>query len=82
MNKIIKVSGLADGFLEVNLQDGRCGVFDVKPFIQSVFFGALRSENYFKQVGLFFEGDGWPDGQDLGPDTIAAQLRTMVSHAG
>ncbi len=82
MNKVIKVAALPDGFLKVNLQDGRCGEFDVKPFMQSDFFGALRDENYFKQVGLFFAGVGWPDGQDLGPDTVAAHLHVMVSHAG
>lgn len=82
MNKIIKVSALPDGFLAVSLQDGRHGEFDVKPFMQSDFFGSLKSENYFKQVGLFFAGVGWPDGQDLGPDTIAAHLLLTEPHVG
>jgi hypothetical protein len=30
---------------------------------------------YFSKVSLFFGGIGWPDGQDLGPDTLAAALR-------
>ena len=78
MNKVIKVSALPDGLLSVTLQDGRCGEFDVKPYMQSDFFGALKNDSYFKQVGLFFSGVGWPDGQDLGPDTIAAQLRVFA----
>ena len=79
MNKVIQTIPLADGRLHVTLQDGRCGEFDVKPFMQSDFFVALKSTEYFCQVGLFFSGVGWPDGQDLGPDTIEAFLRVTES---
>ena len=48
--------------------------FDVKPCMDSVFFHALMDEAYFNQVHLVFNGIGWPNGQDLGPDTIAAKL--------
>lgn len=82
MNKVTKVAALPNGFLAVSLQDGRSGEFDVKPFMLSDFFCALKNESYFKQVGLFFAGVGWPDGQDLGPDTIAAHLQTTAPHAG
>jgi hypothetical protein len=33
-----------------------------------------KNEAWFQKVGLFFAGIGWPDGQDLGPDTVAAHL--------
>ena len=48
--------------------------FDVKPCMDSVFFHALMDETYFNQVHPVFKGSGWPNGQDLGPDTIAAKL--------
>jgi hypothetical protein len=74
MDKIVSVSAIADGCLKVTFSDGRTGEFDVKPFMRSEFFVALRDQEYFAQVNLFFSGVGWPGGQDLGPDTISAQL--------
>jgi hypothetical protein len=43
--------------------------------IRSDFFKRLEDDVYFKQVRLFFTGIGWPDGQDLGPDTIESDLQ-------
>ncbi|MBS4095213.1 MAG: DUF2442 domain-containing protein [Sulfuricella sp.] len=40
----------------------------------SEFFRELENEAYFRQVRIFVLGIGWPNGQDLGPDTIAAEL--------
>lgn len=77
MNKIVKAVPLSGGILRVEMQDGRCGEFDVNPFMGSDFFAALKNDNYFQKVGLFFAGVGWPEGQDLGPDTIAAGLKTV-----
>ena len=45
--------------------------------IRSDFFKRLEDDTYFKQVRLFFTGIGWPEGQDLGPDTIEADLQTV-----
>lgn len=73
-NKVVQVSPLANGWLHVVFHDGRQGEFDVKPFMTSDFFAVLKNDDYFKQVGLFFGGVGWPGGQDLGPDTVAAFL--------
>lgn len=75
MNKIIQVIPLPGGYLLVEMADGRRGKFDVNPFMTSVFFSTLKQEDYFSQVRPFFAGVGWPDGQDLGPDTIAAGLQ-------
>lgn len=75
MNKVINAIALPNGQLKVVLQDGRSGEFDVKPYMKSDFFAQLSDESYFQKVGLFFSGVGWPDGQDIGPDTVAAQLK-------
>lgn len=74
MNKVISVKPLEDKKVAVILADGTSGVFDVAPYIRSDFFKHLNDESYFRQVRLFFTGIGWPEGQDLGPDTIAAEL--------
>jgi hypothetical protein len=76
MKKIISVSPLEGKKVAVVFSDGTSGIFDVAPYIRSEFFKQLEDDSYFKQVRLFFSGIGWPDGQDLGPDTIEADLQT------
>jgi hypothetical protein len=75
MRKIIHVAPVTDKKLAIKYADGETGIFDVKPYIKSEFFMSLADDEYFKQVGLFFGGISWPEGQDLGPDTIAAELQ-------
>ena len=76
MKKVISVKPLEGKKINVVFSDGLSGVFDVSPYLKSDFFKRLEDEDYFKQVRLFFTGIGWPEGQDLGPDTIAAELQT------
>ena len=74
MIKVSSVKPLQDGKVFVEMADGRVGEFDVKPYMGSIFFRALMNGNYFNQVRLVFGGIGWPDGQDIGPDTVVAKL--------
>ena len=74
MDKVVSVRPESNGRLYVEMADGRRGVFDVTPYMRGEFFDELRNDAYFRQVRVFFRGIGWPNGQDLGPDTIAAEL--------
>ena len=80
MKKVISVNPLNDGRVFVKFSDGIAGEFDVKPYMKSAFFSELEDAQYFKEVRLFFSGIGWPRGQDLGPDTIAAELKPATIH--
>ena len=75
MKKVTSVRPLDGKKLAVVFSDGVSGVFDVSPYIRSEFFKRLEDDEYFRQVRLFFTGIGWPEGQDLGPDTIEADLQ-------
>ena len=75
MRQVLDVSPLPGCKLAVRFTDGSSGVFDVSPYIRSPFFEQLRDDAYFQQVRTFHGGVSWPDGQDLGPDTIAEHLR-------
>jgi len=77
MNKVVSVEPLDGKKVAVVFADGKSGVFDVAPYIKTEFFERLNDDEYFRQVSLFFTGIGWPEGQDLGPDTIAAELQPM-----
>lgn len=74
MNQVISVRPESEGRVYVEMADGRRGLFDVRPYMSSEFFRELENAAYFRQVRVFFRGIGWPNGQDLGPDTIATEL--------
>ena len=78
MKKVTSVKPLEGKKVEIVFSDGVCGIFDVTPYIRSDFFKRLEDDDYFKQVRLFFNGIGWPEGQDLGPDTIEADLQIVA----
>ncbi len=75
MLKVAKVNANNDYTLFVELSDGRCGNFDVKPYLEKGVFRQLKDKNYFKQVKPFLGGIAWPDEQDLSADTIAYGLK-------
>ena len=77
MNKVITVQSLSNGKLYIEMDNGLRGEFNMTPYMESDFFSALKNEAYFKRVGIFFHGVGWPDGQDIGPDTIIAGLNVF-----
>lgn len=77
MEKVVSVKPLIGNNLLVLFADGRSGIFDVTPYIRGEFFQRLGDYSYFRLVGLFFTGIGWPGGQDLGPDTIAAGVQPL-----
>ena len=81
MDKVKRVEALTRGRVFIEMNDGRHGEFDVTPYMGSEFFAALKNEDYFRQVNLFFSRIGWPGGQDIGPETIAAELINEVHRA-
>ena len=81
MNKVVSVRPFPGGRLFVEMADGRSGTFNTRPYMVSNFFLELENEAYFRQVRIFFRGVGWPNGQDFGPDTIAAELLESANAA-
>lgn len=81
MNKVIRVTASDNGVVNVEMADGRRGRFDVRPYMTSEYFRELENAAYFRQVRIFFDGIGWPNGQDLGPDTVAAELVAVEDSA-
>lgn len=82
MNKVLDVRAESDGCVFVELADGRTGLFDVHPYLQTDYYRELENPEYFRQVRIFFRGIGWPNGQDFSPDTIAAELKEVAATRG
>lgn len=73
------VRPLDDYEIYVELEDGRKGVFDLKPYLDHGVFKELRDKNYFSQVKLMFGAVTWPHEQDIAPETLVAGLRSVES---
>jgi hypothetical protein len=55
-------------------ETGEIKIFDVKPYAEGSWFGALRNKAYFQSVRLLPGGVGieWADGQDIAPHELYA----------
>lgn len=56
--------------LVLSFDNGEMKVFDVKPYITGSWFGKLISKNYFVTVKTNGYNVEWPDGQDICPDDL------------
>jgi hypothetical protein len=77
--RIAKLTPRKDWTLVAVCDDGRTGVFDVKPYLEFEAFEPLRDISEFMKVangGYFVE---WECGADLSADTIEARMKTVGS---
>ena len=72
------VRALDDFEIYVELEDGRKGTFDLKPYLNHGVFRELQDKSYFSQVYLMFGAVTWPHEQDIAPETLAAGLKPLV----
>jgi len=71
---VTTVQALPDHTLAVQLADGRCGVFDLRPFLAQPGLEGLNHLAYFMLVGMRFGALTWPQDEDIAADTLAAHL--------
>ncbi len=68
------VRPLPDYQIYVEVENGRKGIFDLKPYLDHGVFRELRDVNYFNQVGILLGAVTWPHEQDIAPETLLAEL--------
>ncbi|MGM0444291.1 MAG: DUF2442 domain-containing protein [Fibrobacterota bacterium] len=73
-NEIKAFAFIQDKKMYVEFENGKTGLFDMAKFIVSDFFSDLKNEDYFKQAHLEFGVLTWPQGQDISPSTVEAEL--------
>lgn len=71
------VKPLPDYRLYVEIEDGRKGVFDMKPYLDHGVFRELREPRYFNRVGILFGAITWPNEQDIAPETLLAEMQAV-----
>ena len=68
------VKPLSDYRIYVELENGRKGIFDLKPYLDRGVLRELRDVHYFGQVGIQFGAVTWPHEQDIAPETLLAEM--------
>jgi Protein of unknown function (DUF2442) len=76
--KIVKP--LPEYRIYVEIENGRKGIFDLKPYLDRGVFRELRDVHYFNQVGVLFGAVTWPNEQDIAPETLLAELVSVDSN--
>jgi hypothetical protein len=74
---VTSVKPLPDYQLYLEIQDGRKGVLDLKPYLDKGVFRELKDINYFNQVGILFGAITWPHDQDIAPETLLAEMKPV-----
>jgi Protein of unknown function (DUF2442) len=73
--RITKVLPKEDFTLHIEADEGRSGLFDVKPYLESEAFAPLKDQREFIRIrngGYYIE---WECGADFSADTIEARSR-------
>ena len=65
---------LPDYKIYVETENGKKGVFDLKPYLDHGVFRELKNVHYFNQVGILFGAVTWPNEQDIAPETLLAEM--------
>lgn len=73
--KIVKP--LSEYRIYVEIQDGRKGIFDVKPYLDRGIFRQLKDIHYFNQVDILFGAVTWPNEQDIAPETLLSEILVL-----
>jgi hypothetical protein len=74
---VTTVKPLPDYRIYVEVQDGRKGVFDLKPYLDRGVFRELRDVHYFNQVGILLGAVTWPHEQDIAPETLLSEMQSV-----
>lgn len=76
-----KVRPMDDYQIYVELEDGRKGLFDLKPYLDHGVFKELKDKAYFSEVDVVFGAVTWPREQDIAPETLLAGLKPVESNS-
>jgi len=72
---VVTVKPMPDYLIEVEIKDGRKGIFDLKPYLDFGVFCELKDVHYFNQVGISYGAVTWPHEQDIAPETLLAEMQ-------
>jgi hypothetical protein len=78
MNPRVKeVKAIDDYNLEIVFTNNEVKIFDTKPYLNIGIFNELKDNSKFKKVKAFLGSIQWEGGQDLCPDTLYLESKTV-----
>lgn len=82
MNPRVKnVKAKEDYTLEIKFTNNSRRIFDVKPYLNFGVFHELKDRAYFQKVKCFAGTIVWPHGQDICPDTLFIESKSLTSQS-
>jgi DUF971 family protein len=72
---IVAVEPINNYNLRVTFSNGRKGIFNVVPYLNSDYFSELKDYKYFRRVHVDYGIVVWPHGQNIAPETIELELQ-------
>ncbi len=67
---VTDVTPLNDYTLRLKFKNGEEKVFDMKPYLETGIFKALKDESIFKTVKVSFDTVEWANEADIDPETL------------
>ncbi len=74
---VVHVAAISNSHLYVKLKNGQFGIFDVSKYWHLGILKELQNPYYFKQVMILYGSISWPNGQDIAPETLLADLQAV-----
>lgn len=67
---VTEVHALGEFQLALTFQDGKRGIFDMKPYLGKGVFKDLENPGYFSLVTIENGTASWPNGADMAPERL------------
>lgn len=75
--RVIKVKPEKNFSLLINFDNGEEKIFDMKPYLHIGVFRELQDVRLFASVKPFLGAVCWKNGQDLSPETLYLESRSL-----
>ena len=72
---VVRAEPLNDFLLRVELDNGRKGIFDLKPYLSYPAYWKLQNPGYFRCVRVEHGVLCWPNDEDVAPENVEAELK-------
>ncbi len=67
---VTDVTPLNNYMLRLKFKNGEEKIFDMKPYLETGIFKALKNKNIFKTVKISFDTVEWVNEADIDPETL------------
>lgn len=78
--QVVEALPLENHWIEIRFDDGRHGVFDMNPHLDSPIFRPLRNTETFNRLHVDHGTVCWPDGIDIASERLWTDCEPVIEH--